>query len=81
MRYSPGIKVGPWVFVAGKTAGSFTEEGLAPEARPGLQNPDLQPNRLRLQALSILPNLKKVLDAGGSSMDLTVRMDDFIVSD
>ncbi len=79
MRYSPGIKVGPWVFVAGKTAGDFSERGLAPEARPATTNLSLQPDPLRLQALSVVPNLEKVLDAGGSSFDLTVRMDEFIV--
>jgi len=81
MSYSPGVKAGPWVFVAGKTAGNFSEHGLAPEARLDLESLSLQPSPLRVQALSILPNLGKVLAAGGSSFDRTVRVDDFVVTE
>lgn len=81
MRYSPGIQAGPWIFPAGQFASDFSEHGLAPEATRDPSCPDLQPSALWLEARYIYSHLKQVVDAGGSSMDLVARVDNFLVSD
>ena len=69
MRYSPGILAGPWIFPSGQFASDFSANGVAREATRDPLCPDLQPSELGLQARYIYKNLKKVVDAGGSSLD------------
>jgi enamine deaminase RidA (YjgF/YER057c/UK114 family) len=63
MPYSPAIKAGGWVFVAGQLASDF-ETGLAPEAGGDGRNPYLD-NSLELQSRFTLTNLQKTLAAAG----------------
>jgi enamine deaminase RidA (YjgF/YER057c/UK114 family) len=62
--YSPAIKAGGWLFVAGQLASDF-ETGLAPECR--LANPHLG-DALRLQSRFVLKNLAALHEA--ASMDM-----------
>ena len=75
--YSPAVKAGPWVFVSGQLPTDFSEHGLPPEARRDPLCPDLQLSELRLQSEYVYPLTKKILDAGGSSFENTVRTDRF----
>jgi enamine deaminase RidA (YjgF/YER057c/UK114 family) len=59
--YTPAIKAGNWLFVAGQVASDF-KNGLAPEAAP--KNPNLG-NELELQSRYTLANLAKTVAAGG----------------
>jgi enamine deaminase RidA (YjgF/YER057c/UK114 family) len=61
--YSPVIKAGGWVFVAGQLASDFVT-GLAPEARPNPGNPFTQDPQ-ELQARYVLKNLAATLQAAG----------------
>lgn len=79
MSYSPGIKAGPWIFVAGQIASEYSERGMHPDATRDPLCPYLRPSEVRLQALYSLPNLEKVLTTGGSSFERTVRIDQFMV--
>ncbi len=62
--YSPGIKAGGWLFVAGQLASDF-ETGLAPECR--LENPYLG-DALRIQSDYVLKNLAELHQAAGMDM-------------
>ena len=59
MPYSPAIKAGDWVFIAGQIASDF-ETGLAPEAKPA--NPFVD-NELTLQSQYVLNNLANTIKA------------------
>jgi enamine deaminase RidA (YjgF/YER057c/UK114 family) len=59
--YSPAIKAGGWLFVAGQLASDFVN-GLAPEAQNG--NPNLA-NSLEMQSRYTLKNLEDTVKAGG----------------
>ena len=61
MPYSPAIKAGGWVFIAGQLASDF-KTGIAPEARPG--NPYVE-NELELQSRYVLNNLTNTIKATG----------------
>jgi enamine deaminase RidA (YjgF/YER057c/UK114 family) len=70
--YSPAIKAGGWLFVAGQLASDF-ETGLAPECR--FENPYLN-DPLRAQADYVLRNLAKLHEAAGMDMRTdVVRID------
>jgi enamine deaminase RidA (YjgF/YER057c/UK114 family) len=62
--YSPAIKAGGWLFVAGQLASDF-ETGIAPECR--LPNPNLG-DQLRLQSDFVLKNLAALHEAAGMDM-------------
>jgi len=62
--YSPAIKAGGWLFVAGQLASDF-ETGLAPECK--LANPNLG-DQLRLQSDFVLKNLAALHEAAGMDM-------------
>lgn len=62
--YSPAIKAGGWLFVAGQLASDF-ETGLAPECR--LENPYLG-DRLRVQSDYVLKNLAALHEQAGMDM-------------
>src|SRR5919201_3950728 len=62
--YSPAIKAGGWLFVAGQLA-SDCETGLAPECR--LANPNAG-DPLRLQSDYVLKNLAALHEAAGMDM-------------
>jgi enamine deaminase RidA (YjgF/YER057c/UK114 family) len=62
--YSPAIKAGGWLFVAGQLASDF-ETGLAPECR--LDNPYVG-DPLRLQSDYVLRNLAELHQAAGMDM-------------
>jgi enamine deaminase RidA (YjgF/YER057c/UK114 family) len=62
--YSPAIKAGGWLFVAGQLASDF-ETGLAPECK--LANPYLG-DQLRLQSDFVLKNLAELHTAAGMDM-------------
>jgi enamine deaminase RidA (YjgF/YER057c/UK114 family) len=62
--YSPAIKAGGWLFVAGQLASDF-ETGLAPECRRA--NPKLD-DQLRLQSDYVLRNLAALHEAAGMDM-------------
>src|SRR3954453_1347594 len=62
--YSPAIKAGGWLFVAGQLASDF-ETGIAPECK--LANPNLG-DQLRLQSDFVLKNLAALHEAAGMDM-------------
>ena len=62
--YSPAIKAGGWLFVAGQLASDF-ETGLAQECKQS--NPNVGDN-LRLQSDYVLKNLAALHDAAGMDM-------------
>ena len=62
--YSPAIKAGGWLFVAGQLASDF-ETGLAPECKPA--NPNTQ-DALRSQSDYVLRNLAELHNAAGMDM-------------
>jgi enamine deaminase RidA (YjgF/YER057c/UK114 family) len=66
--YSPGIKAGGWLFVAGQLASDF-ETGLAPECRQ--PNPNLG-DTLRIQSDYVLKNLAALHTAAGMDMSTDV---------
>ena len=57
MPYSPAIKAGPWVFIAGQLASDFGPDGLAVECRDHPDTP-YQSLALRRQSAYILQNIK-----------------------
>ncbi len=61
--YSPAIKAGGWVFVAGQLASDFVN-GLASEARPLTGNPFTSDSQ-ELQSRYVLKNLAATLEAAG----------------
>ncbi|MCY3577845.1 MAG: Rid family hydrolase, partial [bacterium] len=63
MPYSPAIKAGGWVFVAGQLASDFVT-GLAPEAGGDGRNPNGY-DALELQSHFVLQNLQMTLEAAG----------------
>ena len=67
MPYSPVIKAGPWVFVAGTLATDWVD-GLAPECKP---NPDIPYPWVpqRVQSRHILETVDAACKAAGASFD------------
>ena len=77
MPYSPAIKAGGWVFVAGQLASDF-KTGLPPEVKPN--NPDSETG-LALQSRFIFNNLAKTIEATGCNMRAdTVKIWEWYVS-
>ncbi len=68
MPYSPAIKAGEWVFIAGQIASDF-ETGLAPEV---IQANPFARDELELQARYVLTNLANTIKATG--LDVTRDM-------
>jgi enamine deaminase RidA (YjgF/YER057c/UK114 family) len=62
MPYSPAVKAGGWLFVAGQLASTFGPTGLPPEVKP--DNAFLG-DALELQSRFIMRSLKATLRAGG----------------
>lgn len=61
MPYSPAIKAGDWVFIAGQIASDF-QTGLAPEV---IQDNPFAANELQLQSQYVLNNLANTIKATG----------------
>lgn len=78
MPYSPAIKAGDWVFIAGTIASDFAT-GLAPEVKAA--NPLLE-NELAVQSRYVLRNLHNTIKASGvdTNNDM-VRMWQWFVGD
>ncbi|MBT77603.1 MAG: RidA family protein [Gammaproteobacteria bacterium] len=77
MPYSPAIKAGGWVFIAGQLASDF-KTGIAPEAIPG--NPYLE-DGLQLQSRYVLNNLASTIEATGCDISRdTARIWEWFVS-
>ena len=68
MPYSPAIKAGSWVFVAGQLASDFGALGLAPECQPPA---DIQYFHIpqRVQSAYVLENIRATCEAAGASFD------------
>ena len=66
--YSPAVKAGGWLFVAGQLASDF-ETGIAPECR--LENPNLG-DPLRLQSDFVLKNLAALHKLAGMDIETDV---------
>ncbi|MCC7106955.1 MAG: RidA family protein, partial [Chloroflexi bacterium] len=68
--YSPALKVGPWLFLAGKIPTDY-KVGIPPEAR---KRPwQWYTNEIKIQARFILNNLKKTVESCGTGWDNVVR--------
>ena len=63
MPYSPAIKAGGWVFVAGQLASDF-KSGLAPEAGGDGRNQFVE-NQLEIQSRFVMSNLQRTVAAAG----------------
>ena len=68
MPYSPAIKAGPWVFIAGQLASDFGPNGLAVECRDHPDTP-YQNLAMRRQSAYILQNIKETCAAAGANFD------------
>src|SRR2546428_659218 len=66
--YSPALRAGPWVFIAGHMPTAFGPEGLAPECRP---LPDIPHTHIpqRVQSAYVLANIDRVCKEAGASFD------------
>ena len=64
MPYSPAIKAGDWVFIAGQIASDF-DTGIAPEVREALANNPFAHDELELQSRFVLNNLANTIAATG----------------
>lgn len=78
MPYSPAIRADNWVFVSGHLASDYVED-VAPEAQVDPRLP-FNSDPLALQSRYILDNLKRTLEAAGSSMDQAVRIYQWVVA-
>lgn len=78
MPYSPAIRAGDWVFIAGQIASDF-KTGLAPEV---LNKNSYAGNELSLQASFVLTNLANTIKASGCNINKDmVRMWQWLVSE
>ena len=78
MPYSPAIRAGDWVFIAGQIASDF-QTGLAPEV---VAANSYLGNELSLQANFVLKNLDNTIKASGCDINKhMVRMWQWLVSD
>jgi enamine deaminase RidA (YjgF/YER057c/UK114 family) len=78
MPYSPAVRAGDWLFVAGQLASDFTT-GLAPEVTEG--NPYLR-NKLGAESDFTLNNIAKTIAAAGGDIDEhAVRIFQWMVSE
>ena len=78
MPYSPAIRAGDWVFIAGQIASDF-QTGLAPEV---LSANSYIGNELSLQADFVLENLANTIKAAGCDINQDmVRMWQWLVSE
>ncbi len=80
MPYSPAIKAGPWIFIAGQIATDFGPDGLAMECR---NHPDLPNQRLalRMQSAYTLKSIEgTIAGAGGNFDDHSVRIYQWFVT-
>ena len=78
MPYSPAIRAGNWVFIAGQIASDF-QTGLAPEV---VAANSYLGNELSLQARFVLKNLANTISASGCDINKNmVRMWQWLVSD
>ena len=78
MPYSPAVKVGDWVFVAGQLASNFTT-GLPKEVIPNSKN---RTSGLELQSEFVFRNMAQTLQAAGCNMrNDTIKLWEWFVSD
>lgn len=78
MPYSPAIRAGDWVFIAGQIASDF-QTGLAPEV---LAANSYVGNELSLQSKFVLTNLANTIKASGCDINQNmVRMWQWLVSE
>ena len=78
MPYSPAVRAGDWLFVAGQLASDFTT-GLAPEVTQG--NPNLI-NKMGAESKFLLNNIAKTVEAAGGQIDEhAVRIFQWMVSE
>lgn len=78
MPYSPAIRAGNWVFIAGQIASDF-QTGLAPEV---VAANSYLGNELSLQAKFVLTNLANTISASGCDINKNmVRMWQWLVSE
>jgi len=68
MPYSPAVKAGAWVFIAGQLASNFGPEGLAAECAT---HPDVpyQDVAQRVQTAFVMKNIEATCAAAGASLD------------
>ena len=64
MPYSPAIKAGDWVFIAGQIASDF-DTGIAPAVKQAIQNNPFANDELELQSRYVLSNLANTVAATG----------------
>jgi enamine deaminase RidA (YjgF/YER057c/UK114 family) len=77
MPTPPGIRAGPFIFISGRNASDWLN-GLAPEARVDSQLPYTGELPTTLQTKYIYKNVLKVFEAGGSSIQNAVRVNQWI---
>jgi enamine deaminase RidA (YjgF/YER057c/UK114 family) len=64
MPYSPAMKGGDWVFIAGQIASDFAT-GIAPEVREAMETNPFLHDELELQSRFVLNNLANTINATG----------------
>ncbi len=81
MPYSPAMKGGDWVFIAGQIASDF-ETGLAPEVREAIETNPFLHDELELQSRYVLNNLANTIAATGCDIrEDMVRIWQWLVTD
>jgi enamine deaminase RidA (YjgF/YER057c/UK114 family) len=81
MPYSPAMKGGDWVFIAGQIASDFAT-GLAPEVREAMETNPFLHDELELQSRFVLNNLANTVAATGCDIQQDmVRIWQWFVTD
>lgn len=76
IRFAPGVRAGRWVFATGQKGTASFAAGISPEVlRRDL--PEWDGPKLRREADQIFRNVSAVLEAGGSSLQNVVRVDQY----
>ena len=76
-NYSPCVKLGQWLFLAGQLATDFGPSGIASEAEVDSNFP-FYGSRIEAQTEYTLSNLKNLLEDAGSDLDHVVKAQVFL---
>jgi enamine deaminase RidA (YjgF/YER057c/UK114 family) len=78
-HYTPAVRIGDLVFLAGQLPSHFGDGGIAPEARPNPAYP-YHSSAIELQTEYVLKNVKLLLEDAGSDLQHVVKAQVFLKS-
>jgi len=76
-NYTPAVKYGDWVFLAGQLASDFSDTGIPPQAKVDPAFP-FYGSDIELQTDYTLSNLKALLEEAGSDLEHVVKAQVFL---